>query len=100
MKALEHSNVRLLFFIHPVDKVGIEARILELYIFSLLVVILLMSREFTIEYMLQAYEEGLVQTGEYVFIAFHLDPHVLVHKVRLYSHRRLFDTDTGCMKIR
>ena len=45
----------------------------------------------TIEYMLQAYEEGLVQTGEYVFIAFHLEPDVLyiVHMVRLCPYIRL-----------
>ena len=45
----------------------------------------------TIEYMLQAYEEGLVQTGEYVFIAFLLEPDVLytVHMVRLCPYIRL-----------
>ena len=68
-----------------IDEVENETRMLKLYIFSLSVVILLMAQEMTIEYMLQAYEEGLVQTGEYVFIAFHLDPHVLLHKVRLCS---------------
>ena len=39
----------------------------------ILVVILLTEHHLTVEYVLAAYEEKLIQTGEYVFICFQLN---------------------------
>ncbi|CAB3978900.1 Hypothetical predicted protein, partial [Paramuricea clavata] len=47
------------------------------------IVILLMSHELVIEYMLSAHKEGLVQTGEYAFISFQLSPELLNHKIQM-----------------
>lgn len=35
-----------------------------------------MDKELKMEFMLAAYQEGLIQTREYVFIGFHLDQDV------------------------